>query len=105
MARLLGYIVPMPQRTAAPGEINGSPVDRFTIAHLAWGAGFGAVGASWWLALGAALVWDVFVERPLKNHKPSWFPNPTQDTAQHIVTDAAAWMLGWGAVRTMMLRP
>ena len=92
------------QRPALPGEINGDPVDRFTVAHFAWGAGFGVAGAPWWLALGCALVWDIFVERPLKDRRPDWFPHSTQDTAEHIAVDAAAWMLGWGAVRTMARR-
>ena len=95
----------MAQRLAQRGEINGDPIDRFTLAHFAWGAGMGAVGAPWWLALGTALIWDVVLERGLKDRRPEWFPNATQDTAEHIATDAAAWMLGWGCTSTLRGRP
>jgi len=92
------------QRLALPGETNGDPIDKFTLAHFAWGLGFGSVGAPWWVALGSALLWDIFVERALKDAHPEWFPVASQDTAEHIAVDAAAWMLGWGAVRTMARR-
>ena len=91
----------MPQRLAKRGEINGDPIDRFTLAHLAWGAGMGALGCPWWAALGTALVWDIIIERPLKNLRPDLFPNSTQDTVEHIAVDAAAWLVGWGVTSTL----
>ena len=95
----------MKQRLALPGEINGDPIDRFTLAHLGWGAAFGAAGAPWWVALLSSVVWDVLLEPPLKDHFPRIFPNATQDTPQRVATDTAAWMLGWGVVTTLRTSP
>ena len=89
------------QRTATPCEVNGMPIDGFTMAHFGWGAAMGVLGLPWWAALGTALFWDICVERPLKDRLPQLFPNATQDTPQHVATDAAAWLLGWGIVCTL----
>jgi hypothetical protein len=89
------------QRLAVRGEVNGDPVDWFSLAHFGWGAAMGALGFSWPVALGTALFWDFVLEPPMKNTWPHYFPHPTQDTVEHIATDAAAWLLGWGTAVTI----
>ena len=85
---------------AMPGEINHDPLDRFTFVHASMGVLMGLFRAPWWVALLAALLTDT-LERPLKYRFPYLFPNYTQDTAQHVVTDAAAWMMGWAAAKQL----
>lgn len=86
---------------ALPGEINHDPLDRFTFAHAASGAVMGLFRLPWWVALLTAVAWDM-IERPLKAGFPQWFPHYTQDTPQHVVCDAAAWMIGWAATYQLM---
>ena len=86
---------------ALPGEINYDVLDRFTFAHMGAGAAMGLFRLPWWVALLAAVSWDM-VERPLKAGFPQWFPHFTQDTPQHVVTDAAAWMIGWALTKQAM---
>jgi len=86
---------------ALPGEINYDPLDRFTFAHAASGAAMGLFRLPWWVALMTAVSWDL-IERALKAGFPGWFPHYTQDTAQHVACDAAAWMLGWAVTYQLM---
>ena len=82
-------------RKAQEGEIDYHTIDRFTAAHFAVGAVMGALRAPWWLAVGSAVAWEL-VEDPLKRARPDLFYQPTIDTPDNAVVDAAAWVLGWG---------
>ncbi len=86
---------------ALPGEINYDPLDRFTFAHAASGAAMGLFRLPWWVTLMTAVSWDL-IERALKAGFPHWFPHYTQDTAQHVAIDAAAWMIGWAIAYQFM---
>lgn len=86
---------------ALPGEINFDPLDRFTFAHMGSGMAMGLFRLPWWVALLTAVSWDM-IERPLKAGFPHWFPHYTQDTPQHVVVDAAAWMIGWALSKQLM---
>ncbi len=82
-------------RRAKEGEIDHHTIDRFTPAHFAVGAVMGLLRAPWWAAVGAAVAWEL-VEDPLKKRHPGLFYQPTIDTPDNAVCDAAAWVLGWG---------
>lgn len=86
----------MTQRQAAPGEINGDPVDRFTLVHGGAGALLGAIGAPWWLTLGVAIGWEL-IENPLKDAVPEAFPHASHDTVPNAIFDSLAMMAGWSA--------
>jgi hypothetical protein len=90
----------MRQRVAGPGEINGNPVDRYTIGHAAFGVLMGLGRVPWYGALGVAVGWE-FLEHWLKDHVPRAFPNATQDTLANSTFDAIAMMLGWGAIKAL----
>jgi len=81
-----------------PGEVNWDPLDRWTFGHFGVGAVLGLMRVPWWQALIAAVGWDL-LERVLKSKWPGIWPHPSQDTPQHMVVDAAAWMLGWAVTR------
>ncbi len=82
------------QREALPGEINGDAFDRFTLAHLGWGAALGALGLSFPLTVAIGVAWE-FVEDPLKDQFSGLFPNATHDSTENAVVDVLAVMLGW----------
>jgi hypothetical protein len=84
-------------RVALPGEINGDAIDRFTLAHFGVGVALGLLGAPTWVAAGWAVGWEI-VEDRLKDALPRLFPNATHDTKENALTDAAAVLLGFGAV-------
>lgn len=86
------------QRTARPGEINGDPLDRYTIGHFAAGVllGLGRVPLGWTIVL--AIGWEL-VERPLKDAYPGLFPHASQDTFANAALDATAVVAGWGTMR------
>lgn len=81
-------------RTARATEINGAPIDRFTLAHVAVGAVYGMVGLKFPTVAFMAIGWEL-IERPLKRSAPGVFPNATQDTAPNAILDAGATMAGW----------
>lgn len=86
--------------TATPGCIDHHTVDRYTFAHAGVGAVMGLLRAPWWLAVGAAVGWEI-VERPLKEAYPHLFHQATNDTMDNAVTDAAAWIMGWAVTRRL----
>lgn len=81
--------------TAKEGQIDHHAIDRYTAAHAGVGFLMGVCRAPWWLALGTAVGWEL-VEGPLKRRYPEYFFQPTVDTPENAVVDAAAWVLGWG---------
>ena len=91
-----------PARQAVRGEIDGDPIDRYTLAHYAVGLGLGAADLPWWAAATFAIAWE-FLERPLKDHFPGIFypsakPYTTQDTLANATCDAIAMLGGWWVV-------
>lgn len=90
----------MDQPVANPGEINGDPIDRFTIGHAAFGYFLGNKGLSFEKTLLIAVGWEV-AERVLKNQFPKVFPNPTQDTFANASLDVVAVIGGWKLGRKM----
>ena len=73
--------------------INGSLVDRFTLAHLAAGYVLGGYfGVNTVTAI--AVAWEI-LERPAKRRYPQWFPHATQDTPRNMIGDVVA--MRWGA--------
>jgi hypothetical protein len=88
---------------ALPGEINYDPLDRYSFAHAGMGALMGLFRLPWYVTVLTAVGWDL-LERPLKEELPELFPNHTQDTPQHVVTDAAAWLIGWAITKQLMDR-
>lgn len=99
MARRLGAA-----RTARPGEINYPAIDRFTLAHYAWGVILGASRFPLWGALAFAVGWEI-IERPLKRRLPRIFPHGTQDTVPNMIGDASAMLLGWATWRVLPPAP
>lgn len=93
MARRLGRRLGQ-DRIARPGEVNHAFMDRFTLAHYAWGVILGASRAPWWLVPIVAIGWEV-VERPLKRQFPRAFPHATQDTWPNMIGDAGAMISGY----------
>jgi hypothetical protein len=83
---------------AADNEVNGAPLDRFTVGHAAVGVAYGAAGLSLLWTIALALAWEL-AERPMKAARPEWFPHPSDDTAQNAVVDVGAVIVGWLAVR------
>ena len=89
------------QRTARAGEINGDPIDRWTLGHVGVGVWLGLFRAPWWVALATAIGWEL-IERPIKNNWPTeWGYYPTQDTITNSIVDVVAMMTGWGVIRVM----
>lgn len=88
----------MAQRQARRNEINGAPVDRFTIGHAAVGVIMGLKGMPFWAAATVAIGWEL-IENPLKDRFPDMFPVPTHDTFENAAFDAMAMMAGWGAMQ------
>jgi hypothetical protein len=80
---------------ATNGQIDHHTIDRYTPAHAAVGFVMGIARAPWWLAVSTAVGWEV-VESRLKQARPDLFHQPTEDTPENAVVDAAAWILGWG---------
>jgi uncharacterized membrane protein len=74
----------MPQTT-----INIAPLDRFTISHFALGYLLGGARIPAMMAIGIIIGWE-FIEKPLKDQFPKWFPNPTQDTLANTSLDVLA---------------
>lgn len=80
---------------ASVGHVDYHTIDRFTPAHAAVGFVMGVLRAPWWLAVSSAVGWEV-VEGRIKEARPDLFYQPTLDTPENAVVDAAAWILGWG---------
>jgi hypothetical protein len=87
-------------RIARPGEINGDAVDRFTLAHYAFGVMLGAGRLPWWAVPLVAIGWEA-LERPLKRHIPGAFPHASQDSWPNMIGDALAVIAGWATFRTV----
>lgn len=87
-------------------HIDRVTFDRYTLAHVGIGAGYGVLGAPWWLALLLTLGWEA-IEDPLKRIRPSWFyvdpetGQPRFDTMRNRLGDVAGVMAGWSAVRIL----
>lgn len=82
----------------APGE--QALVDQWTVGHGAVGVLYGSVtNIPWWLALAFAVSWE-YIENPLKDDYPDFFPDTKHDTIPNAVADAAAVMLGFWLGRT-----
>ena len=90
-------------RLASNGEINGDAVDRFTAVHAGFGALMAAANVPPWAAVTVAIGWE-FIERPLKDHLPSVFPNATQDTMSNAVADVIAMLGGYYVTRKVIRR-
>jgi len=80
--------------TAGPGEINGAPVDRFTLGHALVGYLYGVAGLSVPLAFALAVAWEL-AERPLKRAHPEAFPHASQDSVPNALLDVVAVMVGY----------
>ena len=83
--------------------VNREPVDRFTLAHLAFGAAMGLARVPWYAALPVAVGWEL-VENHLKDAFPQAFPNPSHDLPANAVTDALAVVAGWALTRGLRRR-
>lgn len=90
-------------RVALPGEINGDFVDRFTLAHVAYGAAAQRYGLSFATTMALAVAFEA-LERPLKEAFPGKFPNPTQGSVPNMIGDVLAAGVGWGASRWLRRR-
>lgn len=82
------------ERTAAPGEINYAPLDRYSLFHGLVGVAAGLIGLGFWPTLGIAVGWEI-VEHILKNLVPAVFAYPTQDTLVNSIGDVLSAMVGW----------
>lgn len=87
--------------SAQKGEINHTPIDRFTLVHFIIGLAYGLLGLGFWIVLFLAVVWEI-IENPLKANFQSAFPRGTADTLQNAVVDCIAVVLGWALVSHMV---
>jgi hypothetical protein len=87
-------------RMARPGEINGDALDRFTLAHYAFGVLLGAGRAPWWSVPLVAVSWEA-LERPMKRAWPRVFPHSSQDSWPNMIGDALAVLFGWLTFRAV----
>jgi hypothetical protein len=94
------------QRQAAAGEINGDPVDRFTVVHGLAGYLSGRLfpRRSLGLAVLAAVAWEL-AENELKDRYPAYFPHATHDTPANAALDAVAYVGGFALGRAQARRP
>jgi hypothetical protein len=81
-------------RQALPGEINGDALDRFTFAHLGFGAACGWLRVPWWATMGLAIGWEIAEDR-LKTKYPAVFPSATYDTPANAIADVLAAGVGY----------
>lgn len=85
-------------------RINRSPVDRFTLLHVAAGMAAGAVRLPWWLTLVGSLAFEV-MENGVQPATPSIFAGSApSDSLSNSVGDTLAVMLGWGLVDVLRSR-
>lgn len=91
----------VPTRTALPGTPCYPMFDRYTPLHMIWGTFLGASGMSIPTALALSIGWE-FLEHPLKEYVPEWFPCADQETLQNSTGDVLANMLGYFLGRKVM---
>ncbi len=75
--------------------VNKSPVDQFTLVHLASGAVSRHYGFTFAQTLVGGFAWDYAIEPELKRQYPKAFPYPSQDAPTHALIDALAPAAAW----------
>lgn len=78
-----------------------SPIDKYTLGHMAWGAVLATVGIPFWGAFVASVVFEM-IENPMKKHIPFIFPEPIPDPIGNQVMDTIGVLTGWAIVRSAM---
>lgn len=86
----------MKPRSAQPGEINYSFIDRFTLVHFSIGIIYARMDLGFWPMFILALFWEI-IENPLKVKLPRMFPHASADTLQNSIGDFLAVVAGWYA--------
>lgn len=76
-------------------NVNGDPIDCFTVSHAGWGMVYQQAGFTPGQAAFVGLLWDVFAEPWLKERFPNAFPFPSQDSVSNILVDTAATLVGY----------
>ncbi len=79
-------------------EVPKSPIDVYTIGHLAWGAILASIGVPFWGAFAASVVFEI-VENPMKKHIPQLFPETVLDPPGNQVMDTVGVLAGWALIR------
>lgn len=78
-----------------------SPVDKYTLGHLAWGGVLAALGVPFWGVFAMSVGFEL-LEQPLKVHLPGLFPEPVRDSIENQIMDTVGVLSGWGIVRMAM---
>ncbi len=83
---------------------NVAPLDRYTSAHVGFGALLAkTTGMPWWAALTTSLLWEL-AENRFKTVNPELFPRSALDSLANTVADTGAVMLGFAAARHLMAK-
>ena len=75
-----------------------SPIDKYTLGHLAWGAILASIGVPFWGAATLSVLFEL-AENPLKKHIPIIFPEPIPDPIGNQVMDTVGVLAGWALIR------
>lgn len=78
-------------------EVAKSPIDKFTLGHMAWGGILAVVGIPFWGAFFASVVFEA-IENPLKEKIPELFPEPVFDPPGNMVMDTLGVLAGWSLI-------
>lgn len=74
---------------------NQSPVDMYTLFHVAVGSFSRMAGLSFETTIAMSLAFEWWIEPMYKEKYPGIFPVPSQDTPINSAVDTAAVALGW----------
>jgi len=86
-------------RRAVPAA-SKSPIDKYTLGHMAWGAILAAIGVPFWGAAMLSVAFEI-VENPLKKHIPFIFPEPILDSIGNQVMDTVGVLAGWSLAKSV----
>lgn len=75
-------------------RINQAPFDRYTFAHMGFGATFAGIGTPWWGTLAISIAFEM-VEDRLKDTYPQAFPFSSHDSRRNTVGDTVALMAAY----------
>lgn len=75
--------------------VNQSPIDRFSVAHFAWGMAMAKLQFKPVQAVFTAVSFEV-MEDVMKKKYPSAFPNPSLDSKENALIDILFSMAGFG---------
>lgn len=81
--------------------IKKSPIDKYTLGHLAWGGVLAALGVPFWGVFAMSIGFEL-LEQPLKVHLPELFPEPLRDPIGNQVMDTVGVLTGWSVIRLAM---